>query len=145
MDSIRTAHAPSRSGYQENAAHWNPISAVVAQAKAIFLQSIQRTKQVFVLLLNLSKRGLVDTAVVDGIHSADSSNGIFRRNRLGQFPVFDNALIELDQLLLNLFFELCNFFGAPMGHFPWFALKIRSDTRSSKQFKLLILRHEIFH
>ena len=46
------------------------------------------------MLFRSAKGRFVDAPVVDGIHAADSTNGIFRRNGLGQFPVLFNAFVQ---------------------------------------------------
>lgn len=75
------------------------------------------------MLLNLPKRGLVDTPVVNRIHSTHPTNGIFWRDWLCELPVFNDSLVQLDELLLHHFLELFSFFGAPMRHFVRFMLR----------------------
>ena len=145
MTSICTLDAACCTGHQQNAPHWNSFTTAMAQAKPILFEPIKCTKQISPLLLHLPKRSLVDAPVVDRIHSTNTSDGILRWNRLGKLSVFHDAFIQFHQFHLHLFLELCNFFCAPMRHIYPFSFKVRSGARQSKQFKSLILWHEIFH
>jgi hypothetical protein len=129
-------NAPAALGHEEQAAYLDFSTAAGAKPKVLVIDPFEVFLQLAQLDFGSPKGCVVDAFVVDGVHAADSTDGIIGGNRPGGFLQILNVGFGLGNVRFDLLAYLASFFSSHGNVVEWESKSERLEGKNSINFKL---------